>query len=448
MQTPPRIVPPERPLGRLAFLARFVRNPLETIPQAAYEQDAVAFGASGRALWITSPALIKTVLLDEREKYRKLIQIRLLGPLLGRGILTSEGPDWRWQRQATSPMFRTTGLGHFVPAFVQAAEATVARWRSAGASAVHRIDDDMTRTTFAVISTTLLPAADDSFGRTVQLHTDRLQRHAGWDILYASLKMPSWVPRPGARAKGEAIQVLREWVMRVLQARKSGRLPEQDDLMQRLIVARDPESGTAMDDEQLVDNLLTFYLAGHETTAKALTWTLYLLARAPEWQQRLREEVERVTGGAALAAGHLEQLVLAEQVVKEAMRLYPPAPMLGRQAVAEGELGGHRIVPGMNIQIPIYVVHRHAARWDRPDAFDPDRFAAEREKEIPRYQYMPFGAGPRVCIGMSFALMEAKAILAVLVRSARFEALEGHHPLPVARVTLAPKGGMPLRVIV
>jgi cytochrome P450 len=345
-------------------------------------------------------------------------------------------------------MFRPAGLGHFVPAFVQAADAAVARWRAAGSRTVQRIDDDMTRTTFAVISSTLLPSTDESLGRMVQHHTDRLQRHAGWDILYASLKVPRWLPRPGAREKGEAIEALRGWVMRVLEARKSGRLPGQDDLLQRLIDARDPESGTAMDDEQLVDNLLTFYLAGHETTAKALTWTLYLLAREPEWQQRLREEIEQVTGGAPLAAEHLERLVLTEQVVKEAIRLYPPAPMMGRQSIAEGELGGHRIVPGMNIQIPIYVVHRHAARWERPDAFEPERFGPEREKDIPRYQYMPFGAGPRVCIGMSFALMEAKVILAALVRSARFETVDGPEPLPVARVTLVPKGGMPLRVVV
>ena len=447
METPARIVPPTRPLGRLAFVARFVRNPLAAIPESAYREDAVPFGG-GRGLWITSPALIKAVLLDERDNYRKLIQIRLLSPLLGRGILTSEGADWRWQRQATAPMFRTTGLGHFVPAFVQAAEATLARWRSAGAAAIHRVDEDMTRTTFAVISSTLLPSSDAAFGGSLQRHTDALQRHAGWDILYASMKMPRWVPRPGAREKAAGIDAMRESVGAILAARKSGRLPAQDDLLQRLIAARDPESGQAMDDGQLVDNLLTFYLAGHETTAKALTWTLYLLAREPEWQQRLRDEVAGVTGGAPIRAEHLERLVLTEQVVKEAIRLYPPAPMMGRQAVAAAALGGHRVTPGMNIQIPMYVVHRHAARWERPDAFEPARFAPEREKEIPRYQYMPFGAGPRVCIGMTFALMEAKAILASLLRSARFEAVAGHEPQPVARVTLVPKGGMPLRVLV
>ena len=445
---PARVVPPARALGRVGFMATFVRNPLATIPQSAYERDALAFGASGRALWITAPDLIKTVLLDERDKYRKLTQIRLLAPLLGRGILTSEGNDWRWQRQATAPMFRTTGLGNFVPAFTRAAQATLERWRRAGPESVQRVDEDMTRATFEVIGSTLLPSPDADFAAAVQDNVGHLQRHAGWDILYASLKAPRWLPRPGGTAKQRAIRVLRARVLALLQARKSGRLPGADDLLQRLIAARDPETGAAMDDEQLVDNLLTFYIAGHETTAKALLWALYLLAREPEWQSRLRDEVASVVGAGPVEAHHVERLPLVEQVVKETLRLYPPAPMMGRQSVAAATLGEHAIVPGMNIQIPIYVVHRHRARWERPDAFDPERFAPEREKAIPRYQYMPFGAGPRVCIGMSFALLEAKTILATLAREARFAPVPGHEPRPVARVTLVPGGGMPLRVFV
>ena len=447
---PPRVVPPAYPLGRVRFAATFVRNPLAAIPQAVYEEDIVPLGNGRRTLWITSPALVRTVLLDEREKYRKLTQIRLLSPLLGKGILTSDGADWRWQRQATAPMFRTTGLGSFVPAFVRAAENTLARWRSGAADSVRAVDEDMTRLTFEVICSTLLPSSDADFEARLQQNLQALQRHAGWDILFATMKLPAWMPRPGGAGKPRAIATLRGMVMGLLQARhaavREGRVP--DDLLQRLIAARDPETGAAMDDDQLVDNLLTFYLAGHETTAKALMWALFLVARHPEWAERVREEVDRVAGAAPIAAQHLDQLVLTEQVVKEAIRLYPPAPMMGRQSVAEGELGGRRIVPGMNIQIPIYVIHRHVRRWDAPDAFDPERFAPGREKEIPRYQYMPFGAGPRVCIGMTFALMEAKTILATLVRGAKFFPAAGPGPAPVARITLVPKGGMPLRVLV
>jgi len=449
MLTPPRIVPPARPLGRVAFIARFVRNPLAAIPQAAYEEDFVPLGpVNARAAWITAPNIVKAVLLDQRDKFRKLTQIRLLGPLLGKGILTSDGADWKWQRQAAAPMFRPAELASFVPMFVRAVDATLARWRASPQGTVHAIDADMTHATFDVISSTLLPSAETAFAAGVQRATQSLQRFGGWDILYASLDVPRWMPRPGGMAKQRAIRHLRSAVMALVRARRAehsaGRAP--DDLLDRLIVARDPESGAAMDDEQLVDNLLTFYLAGHETTAKALTWTLYLVARSPEWAARLEDEIERVTRGAPVSGEHIDKLVLVQQVLKESLRLYPPAPMMSRQAVEETELGGHRIARGMSVLIPIYALHRHSKRWENPDAFDPARFAPEREGGIPRYQYMPFGAGPRVCIGMSFAMIEATAILATLLRAARFETTDAPEPLPLARVTLVPKGGMALRV--
>jgi cytochrome P450 len=195
-----------------------------------------------------------------------------------------------------------------------------------------------------------------------------------------------------------------------------------------------------------VDNLLTFYLAGHETTAKALTWTLYLLACSPGWTRALEEEIARVTGGSEVNAAHIEQLVLTQQVLKESMRLYPPVPLMTRQAVADTRLGEHAVRAGTSVVMPIYAIHRHAKRWADADAFDPARFAPEKEAAIPRYQYMPFGAGPRICIGMGFAMMEATAMLATLLRHASFAPVAGREPAPVARVTLIPGGGMPLAV--
>jgi cytochrome P450 len=446
MLIPARVVPPPRPLGRWGFMRAFVRNPLEAMPRAVYEQDFVPVGAANsRAVWITSPALIRALLVDERDKFRKLTQIRLLAPLLGKGILTSEGADWKWQRQAAAPMFKPASLATFVPAFVRAAEGALARWRQAPDGTTHAIDDDMTRATFEVISTTLLPSTDARFAEGLQRSIHALQRFGGWDILFASLAVPRWVPRPGGAAKLRAMKWMRTAVMELLRTRRAEG-GGADSLMQRLIAARDPETGAAMDDEQLVDNLLTFYLAGHETTAKALTWTLYLLALAPDWATRLREEVETVTGGAPVAGEHVERLVLVQQVLKESMRLYPPAPVMSRQCVADVDLGGHAIRAGMSVLVPIYAIHRHARRWAEPDVFDPARFAPQREDAIPRYQYMPFGAGPRICIGMSFAMIEATAILATFVRRASFAPVAGREPRPVASVTLLPKGGMPLAV--
>jgi len=216
--------------------------------------------------------------------------------------------------------------------------------------------------------------------------------------------------------------------------------------MHRLMRAHDPESSQSMNDERLIDNLLTFYLAGHETTARALAWTLYLVARSPQWGAMLEEEIGRVTGGAPVESAHIERLVLVQQVLKESMRLYPPVPLLARQCVAATRLNGVEVMPGATVAMPIYALHRHAKRWEDPDAFDPARFAPEREAKIPRYQYLPFGAGPRICIGMAFAMIEATAMLATLLQKARFAPVAGREPFPLARVTLQPGGGLPLKV--
>ena len=427
-------------------MAKFVRNPLQVIPRSVYEEDFVPYrgGRAGLA-WITAPAFVKTVLLDERDKFHKLAQIRVLGPLLGKGILTSEGADWKWQRQTAAPLFRQQQLANFVPDFVRAAQDVAARWRAATPGSVHAIDRDMTRATFQVISTTLLPTADPQVMDAIEFSAASFQKTGAWSQLYALAKLPHWLPQPRQRANRRAVLALREAVARLLRERRASGL-EPRDLMQSLMRSHDPETGRAMNDEQLIDNLLTFYLAGHETTAKALTWTLYLLARSPHWTAALKDEIARVTSGAAVSAADIERLVLVQQVLKESMRLYPPVPLMTRQAIADARLGPHPIPAGTSIVMSIYAIHRHRARWIDPDAFDPERFAAAREAQIPRYQYMPFGAGPRICIGMAFAMLEATAMLATLLQRARFAPVEGHEPLPVARVTLVPRGGMPLRV--
>ena len=447
---PARIQPPAKPLKGLAFLAAFVRNPLEVAPQAVYEQDMVV-NALGRVqrLWISSPALVKAVLLDEREKFQKLSQIRLLAPLLGRGILTSEGAEWKWQRQASAPMFRHQDLLGFVPTFVRATESLLEKWRAAPAGSVQAVDRDMTRATFDVISATLLPSADRTVGSAVEGAMHLFQRAGGWGQLFAMAGAPQGLPRPGMVSGARGTRLLRTAVAAMLRERreieaKQGAGP--DDLMHRLMRAHDPESGQSMNDEQLVDNLLTFYLAGHETTARALAWTLYLVARSPEWAAAMEEEIERVTGGGPVESAHVEKLVLVQQVLKESMRLYPPVPMLSRQCVAATRLDGVDIAPGATVVMPIYAMHRHLKRWEDPDAFDPTRFAPEREAKIPRYQYLPFGAGPRICIGMAFAMLEATAMLATLLQKARFTPVPGREPHPVARVTLLPGGGLPLQV--
>jgi len=444
---PPTVEAPPRPLPLRRFLFQFVRNPLSNLPRPVYEQPIVTHD-NGRYVvaWVTEPALVEQVLLHANAQFPKTpLEKRVFGPTLGEGILTSEGASWRWQRRTTAPLFRPADLAGLVPAMTAAAEQQVARWRAGTPGSVRAVDKDMTQTTFHVISATMFAGSADREAAEILRAADAALATISWEVAAAMLRLPDWVWYPGKFRRRRAARALRSAVATILARRRAAGL-DGDDLLARLALAQDPETGAPMSEKQLIDNLLTFLAAGHETTAKALTWTLYLLARAPEWQERVFAEVRAVAGQGAITAQQLDRLAATRMVLKEAMRLYPPAPIMTRLAAQDMQLGDVAVKAGTLIIIPVFAVHRHRALWDDPDRFDPERFTPEREAKYPRTQFMPFGFGPRTCIGMSFAMMEALAILATLVQRARFEWDGVHAPEPISRVTLRPKGGMPLKV--
>jgi cytochrome P450 len=216
-------------------------------------------------------------------------------------------------------------------------------------------------------------------------------------------------------------------------------------LLSHLLAAS--RDGEPMSEMQVLNNLITFLNAGHETTAKAITWTLYVLARHPEWQEAVRREIGEVVGDAPIAAGHVQRLQVTRQVLEEAMRLYAPAPVLTRIARADVDIGPHRITAGTLLFVPIWAIHRHRRLWQEPERFDPLRFSPERRKAYRRTQYMPFGFGPRICIGSSFAMVEGVVMIAALLRGALFAWDGVEAPEPLGRVTLWPRGGMHLDVV-
>jgi cytochrome P450 len=441
------VEPAERPLPLRKFLLHFVRNPLSSLPRAVYENRIVVHD-NGRNVvaWVTDPALIEEVLLGRSEEFPKTpLEKQVFEHTLGDGILTSQGASWRWQRRTAAPLFRPAELAGLIPATTTAAEAQVQRWRKRPAGSIHAIDRDMTETTFQVISATMFAGSADAEAAAILEASDKALATISWDIAAAMLRFPPWLWYPGKYRRRRAGRRLRDAVATILARRRAAGVMG-DDLLARLAGARDPDTGNPMSDKQLVDNLITFLAAGHETTAKALTWTLYLVARAPEWQQRIRREVHEVAGEGPIGADHLERLVVTRAVLDEAIRLYPPAPVMTRQVVTPTQLGSQMLPAGTLVFIPIYALHRHARLWEEPDRFDPERFMPERKAKYARTQHMPFGFGARTCIGASFAIMEALAILATLVRRTDFEWDGKHAPEPLSRVTLRPKGGMPLRV--
>ena len=444
---PPTVEAAPRPLPLRQFLFRFVKNPLSSLPRQAYEEPIVQYD-NGRYIvaWVTGPELIEKVLLQASAQFLKTpLEKRVFQHTLGEGILTSEGTGWRWQRRIAAPLFRPADLTNLVPAMTEAAQEQVRRWRGAGSGTIAAIDRDMSETTFHVISATMFAGSADTDAAAIMHASERALATVSWDVAAAMLRLPPWMWYPGKFRRRRAGRDLRAAVAAVLARRRATGLVG-DDLLARLARARDPETATPMSEKQLVDNLVTFLVAGHETTAKALTWTLYLIARAPQWQDRILAEIAAVVGTGAVGADHVERLPVTRAVLKEAMRLYPPAPVMTRLASEDIELGTETVRAGTNIVIPIFAVHRHRKLWEDPDRFDPERFTPEREAKYARTQFMPFGFGPRTCIGGAFAMMEATAILATLVRAARFEWDGVHMPEPLSRVTLRPKGGMPLKV--
>lgn len=446
---PPAARPADRVLSLIPYFARFIRNPLIALPKQVFEEPLVRARYAGMDIvWVSAPDLLEPIFLKEYERFTKApLERRVLGPLIGEGILTSEGADWRWQRKIAAPLFRYSELTEYVPIMAATADEQLARWRLLSPGMTSDIEADMTAVTFDVVSRTVLAGCDAHDGAIIQRAGRAFLDHSTWSITYATLGIPEWLWHPGKQRMLAAAREEREAVARLVARRL--REPEAgDDLLARLLAARHPETGEPMSEAKLVDNLLTFLAAGHETTAKALTWALYLLARAPEWQERVREEAIAVAGTRGIMGSDIEKLSITQRIIKETMRLYPPAPVLTRVAAEDVRLGEFEISKNTLIVIPVYATHRHRSLWDDPDRFDPDRFLPEHEAGRPRAQFMPFGYGPRTCIGAAFAMIEATAILATLIRGARFEWDGAHEPEPEARVTLRPRGGMPLRATV
>jgi cytochrome P450 len=444
---PSTVKAPSDPLKLFPFLLKFISNPLLVIPEAVYREKIVQYGRRvGRVAWVIDPALIKDVLIDRSDLFPITpLQKRVLGPLGGKGVLTSEGAEWRWQRQMAAPLFRHAELLRYVPAMSSAAEAMLATWSGDASGGYRAIDRDMTRLTFRVISHTMLPGGDDHIGAAIERASGDYFGPISWSFVYRFFRLPSWVPHPGRRRMLRAGKFLRTSVAELIAARKASPA-NRNDLFSRLSQAKHPETGEPISADLLLDSLLTFMMVGHETTAKALTWILYLLSQSEDWAEKLRDEIETVAGSGPIGPEHIDRLQLTQQVVKEALRLYPPVPSITRHAATDLELGGQRILAGTLINIPIFVLHRHRSIWRDPDCFDPNRFAPEAEAKIARTQFMPFGAGPRTCIGAAFAMIETTAVLATLIRGARFRLKTIHMPTPVSRVSLGPRGGMPMRV--
>jgi len=449
--TPPRVPPATEVLSVIEVARRARKNPLSIIPKLAYEQPIVSGKTVIQWHMIMDPSALKRVFLENVDNYPKSnVTLRLLKPAVGESLFTSEGKHWRWQRRATAPAFQHRNVVQLASMMTDSAEATCKRLEAVAAgSGVTNIDEEMTTATFDVVCDALL-SGRDALNRDELI--DALARYletVGRVSLLDVLGLPNWVPRPAqlfGRSSIRDTQKMMEGVIGKRRAKIAAGEEPSNDLLNLILEAEDPKSGRRMSDAEARDNLLTFVIAGHETTALTLGWALYLVAAHPPTQERLAAEADKVLNGRAATGDDFENLPFTKQVIEETLRLYPPAGFLSRNAKEADTLSDRDIAAGDTVMLPIYTLHRNKLLWDRPDVFDPDNFTAEKVKERDRFAYLPFGQGPRICIGMNFALTEAAIILATVVNRFRFAVEEGFVPKPELTLTLRSANGLRLTV--
>ena len=386
---------------------------------------------------LNKPEYIEHVLLTNQANYRKSPFLRnILGPLLGEGLLISEGEFWRRQRRIAAPAFHSKRVAGFVAAMASCTETMLGRWHTTAEP--FDIASEMMALTLNIIARTMFSRDVSGDVEAVRRLTDIVVRLP--PSLLDLFGFPQWLPRRRPAAYRRAIAEFEALVARFLAERADG--VDRGDLLSILLAVRDPETGQGMSAKQVRDEILTIFLAGHETTANTLSWTWYLVARHPEVESRLHEEVDRVLGGHLPSAADLADLKWTRMVIEEAMRLYPPAHTISRTAIGEDRIGGVRVRPGALITMSPYLTHRNPKLWPEPERFDPERFAPQAAAQRHRFAYLPFGGGPRICIGNSFAMAEAQVIVAALAQRYRFRLAPGHTVEPIGLITLRPKNGI------
>jgi len=436
---------PEKPLSFFAALRAMNVNPLATIPVMAYEQPFwEAKSMFGNQLLVSDPAGIKRILLDNVANYPKTeLDVRILSTAFGDGLLTSDGDQWRAHRRVMSPSFDHRSISSYAPVITDAAEGRLKAWDAKGDHAEIDIAREMVTLTLEVISRTMFSADSVALGS----HLDQTVREGLTELNFglqhiAPLIGPFLMKRKLARIRAnfEALDAAMQNLIRSREKRAGAALK---DLLDRLIAATDSETGFRMTDEEVRDEIIIIFLAGHETSALAATYVWYLLSLHPEEETKLHAELDAVLAGRVPTYDDLEKLSYTRMVIDEAMRLYPPAPMLtGRAARAEDEICGRHVPKGTEIAVLPWVVHRHRTLWDDPDRFDPERFSRESSATRPRFAYLPFGGGPRICIGAQLALTEVSLLVATMAQRYRLRLVPRQNIVLWHRVTLRPRGGI------
>ena len=391
---------------------------------------------------LNHPELVRQILVERPEKFHKARLIkRAFRPFAGEGLVTSDGALWKQQRKLMQPAFHHRQLAAYADVMVPHA---VRMMDSFVDGESRDIGAEMTKLTLGIVVKSLfgadLPREASQVSRSMLVILDAANQR-----LSSVLRVPSWIPTGRNLRERRALADLDAMLQILIRTRRASG-DGHDDLLSLLLAAVDEDSGARMSDQQLRDEMMTLFLAGHETTANALTWTLYLLSRHPDVDTKLFDELQRVLADRVPSVSDLPKLPYTEMVIREALRLYPPAPGLAREPIEDVTIGGYNVPKGSLVSANTYAIQRDSRFFTDPEGYDPDRFAPGWEERIPRFAYLPFGAGPRVCIGSGFAMMEARMILATVAQRYKLSLETDETIRPIQLVTLRPSRPVRMRL--
>ncbi|MBF5042914.1 cytochrome P450 [Aggregicoccus sp. 17bor-14] len=442
---PARRPPGPRGAPLLGCLREMQKDPLTfLVSQARAHGDVVQFPIGPRRITLlVGPDAIRHVLQDNARGYDKQTPgFNVVRELLGQGLLTSEGDFWLRQRRLAQPAFHRQRLASFAHTMASEAQTLAEALLQRRGQGPFDVAEGLSRLALRVASLTLFGAEMDEEAAEVGRVLPEMQELANARIMNP-LSPPRALPTPGNRRADRAIATLDRVVHGIIAERRKQGADARADLLSLLMEAQDADTGERMSDVQLRDEVMTLLLAGHETSASGLTWAVALLSRHPDVRRRLQQEAAEVCAGGRLpGVEDLPRLAYTRRVVDEVLRLFPPAWIFSRSAIAADTVAGYALPARSLVLLSPYVTHRHPGLWDNPEGFDPERFLPERERERPRFAYFPFGGGPRLCIGNQFALMEMVLVLATLATRVRLDLEPGRPFFPGPAITLRPRPGV------
>ena len=445
---PPK--PPARPdkVSLWRYVRLFRSDILSAQPAKLYRAWMAEFRTPFfRSFLANDPALVQTVLKDRPDDFPKSDRIGAgLRPLLGESVFLTNGEVWKRQRRIIDPAFEGGRLRDTYGAMYAAAQAAVTRLAAVANGTPHEVEAETSHAAADVIFRTLFSIPiEHQIAADVFTKFRDYQRSQPILNLAAFIPVPRWFPRffkgQTKRTARDIRALITQLTVQRMAAIKAGTAP--DDLATKIMTTPDPQTGETFTTAEMVDQVAIFFLAGHETSASALAWTLYLMALYPDWQDRVAQEAQALTGPDFKLVAKLR---LSKDVFREALRLYPPVPMMVREAGCPERFRDRDVPRGSQIVLSPWHLHRHERLWDNPDGFDPTRWATENGKQCQREAYIPFSAGPRVCTGAGFAMVEGPLILSMLLRAYRFDLVAGREPVPVAHLTVRAKDGIWLRI--